>query len=75
MRIPEDNVWKTAFHILYGHFEYQVMLLQLFNALASFQRYINKIFSKKLDIFIIVSLAEIFVYTEDPGQSHTDAVC
>ena len=46
----------------------------LSNAPASFQGFINKILTKKLDIFVIVYLDNIFIYTEDPGQAHVDAV-
>ncbi len=46
----------------------------LSNAPASFQEYINKILAEKLDIFVIVYLDDILVYTEDAGQSHVDAV-
>ena len=41
------------------------MPFRLFNAPASFQGYINKIQAKKLDIFVIVYLDDIFIYTED----------
>ena len=46
----------------------------LFNAPASFQGYINKILAEKLDIFVIVYLDDIFIYTEDQGQGHVEAV-
>ncbi len=44
------------------------------NASASFQGYINKILTEKLDIFIVVYLDDILIYTEDPGQTHVEAV-
>ena len=47
----------------------------LFNTPASFQGYINKILAEKLDIFVIVYLDDILIYTEDPGQPYVDAVC
>ena len=50
------------------------MLFGLSNAPNSFQGYINKILGKKLDIYIIVYLNDIFIYIEDPGQPHIDAV-
>ena len=74
MRIREGDKWKTAFCTRYGHFEYQVMPFGLSNAPASFQGYINKILAEKLDIFVIVYLDDILVYTEDAGQPHVDAV-
>ena len=39
----------------------------LFNTPTRFQDYINKILAEKLDIFVIVYLDNIFIYTEDPG--------
>ena len=63
MRIKESDEWKTAFQTRYGHFKYQVMPFGLFNAPASFQGYIIKILVEKLNIFIIVYLDDIFIYT------------
>ena len=74
MRICEGDEWKTAFRIQYSHFEYQVMLFGLSNAPATFQGYVNKILAEKLDIFVIVYLNDILIYTEDPGQPHVEAV-
>ena len=50
------------------------MLFGLTNALVSFQRYINKIFTKKLNIFVIVYLDNIFIYTDDDRNRHVKAV-
>ena len=43
------------------------MSFELFNISTSFQGYINKILAKKLDIFVIIYLDEIFIYTKDSG--------
>ena len=74
IRIRKGDKWKTAFQTWYGHFEYQVMLFGLSNVPASFQGYVNKILAKKLDIFIIVYLNNILIYTKNTGQSHVKAV-
>ena len=74
MRIKEGDKWKTAFQTRYGHFGYQVMPFGLTNALGSFQGYVNKILAEKLDIFVIVYLDDILIYTEDPGKAHVEAV-
>ncbi len=74
MRIREGDEWKTAFCTRYGHFEYQVMPFGLSNAPANYQGYINKILAEKLNIFVVVYLDDILIYTEDPGQSHVEAV-
>ena len=63
-----------AFQTRYGHFKYQVMPFRLSNALASFQGYINKILAQKLEVFVIVYLNDIFIFTKDVGQGHVEAV-
>lgn len=74
MRIHEGDKWKTVFHTRYGHFEYQVMFFELSNALASFQGYINKILDEKLNVFVIVYLDNILIYTEETGQQYVETV-
>ena len=74
MRIREGDEWKTAFRTRYGHFKYQVMPFGLSNAPAIFQGYVNKILAEKLDIFVIIYLNDILIYTEDLGQPHNNAV-
>ena len=46
----------------------------LSNTPASFQGYINKILTEKLNIFMVVYLDDILIYTEDPGQPHVEVV-
>ena len=50
------------------------MLFRLTNALAIFQGYINKIFAEKLDVFVIVYLDDIFIYTKDESKNHVQAM-
>ena len=58
----------------YSYFEYQVMHFGLANAPASFQEYINKILAEKLDVFVIVYLDNILIYTKNTGQNHVEVV-
>ena len=74
MKIKKSNEWKTAFKTTYSHFEYQLILFGLSNALPSFHGYINKILAKKLDVFVIFYLDEILIYTKDKGHGHRDAI-
>lgn len=50
------------------------MFFGLFNALASFQGYINKIFTGKLNIFVIVNLNDILIYTKEKSQPYINLV-
>ena len=50
------------------------MLFGLCNASASFHNYINKILAKKLNIFVIVYLNDIFIYVKDLSQAHVNAI-
>lgn len=72
LRIKGGEEWKTAFCTHYGHFEYLVMLFGLTNAPASFQHLMNHNFRDMLDIFIIIYLDDILIYSPDlkTHQSH-----
>lgn len=74
MKIKKGNKCKTVFYTQYDYFEYQVMLFKLFCTLASFQGYINKILAKKLNIFIIVYLDNILIYTKNLDQNNIEAL-
>ena len=51
------------------------MLFSLFNTLAIFQGYINKILFKKLNVFVIVYLNNILIYIKDLGQLYIETIC
>ncbi len=70
MRIREGDEWKTAFRTRYSPFEYQVMPFGLTNTPAIFQDYINKILAEKLDVFVIVYLNDILIYTKKEGEEY-----
>ena len=47
---------------------------RLKNAPISFQGFINKIIAEKLDIFVIIYLDNILIYTNDNGDDPVTAV-
>ena len=51
------------------------MFFGLSKASATFQGYINKIRAKKLDVFVIIYLDDILIYTKDSGQPHVEIIC
>ena len=51
------------------------MFFRLTNTLATFQSYMNKILLEKLNIFVIIYLDYILIYTKDKGENHVQTVC
>ena len=65
---------QDGFKTRYGHFEYLIMPFGLTNAPITFQSFINKILVEKLDVFVIVYLDNILIYTDSEGKEHVQAV-
>ena len=74
VRVAEGEEWKTAFRTRYGHYEYQVMPFGLTNIPASFQHFINDIFSDILDNYVVVYLDDILIFS-DNIKDHIQHVC
>jgi hypothetical protein len=73
VRIREGDEWKTAFHTCYGSFEYLVMPFGLTNAPATFQRFMNDIFADMVDLFVVVYLDDILIFSDNIDE-HRDHV-
>ena len=65
VRIAEGDEWKTAFRTRYGSFEWNVMPFGLTNAPATFQRFMNDIFSDLLDLSVVIYLDDILIYSDN----------
>jgi hypothetical protein len=63
LRVAAGDEFKTAFRTRYGHFEYLVMPFGLTNAPASFQSYANDCLREFLDVFCIVYLDDVLIYS------------
>ena len=70
--IRPGNEWKTPFRTRYGHFEYTVMPFGLTNAPAVFHHMANDIFRDFLDIFLIIYLDDLLIYskTQEEHNAH-----
>jgi len=70
IRIEPDDVEKSAFRTRYGLYEYLVMPFGMCNAPATFQRTMNDIFREHLDVFVLVYLDDILVFSKTAEEHH-----
>src|SRR4051812_43337083 len=76
IRIKEGQEWMTAFRTRYGSFEYLVMPFGLTNAPSTFQHFMNEVFSDVSDIFVVVYLDDILIFSDslEEHQNHVRMV-
>ncbi|CAN4123904.1 unnamed protein product [Withania somnifera] len=71
VRVKDKDIPKTTFRTLYGHFEFLFMSFVPTYAPAVFMDLMNRVFKPFLDVFVIVFIDNIFVYSRSK-EGHTD---
>ena len=61
--VKAEDVQKIAFRSRYGHYEYVVMPFGVTNALTLFMDYMNMIIRLFLDMFVVVFIHDILIYS------------
>ena len=64
IKIQKEDIPKTAFSTRYGLYEFTVMSFGLTNAPAYFMYLMNSIFMEDLDVFVIIFIDDILIYSK-----------
>ncbi|GKA44189.1 putative reverse transcriptase domain-containing protein [Tanacetum coccineum] len=64
LRVRDEDIPKTSFRTRYGHYEFQEMPFSLTNAPTIFMDLINRVCKPYLDIFVIVFIDDILIYSK-----------
>ena len=71
LKVRESDIPKTAFRTRYGHYKFLVMSFRLTNTPASFIDLVNRVFRQFLDLFVIVFIDDILIYSKSK-EDHTN---
>ncbi|KAH0709388.1 hypothetical protein KY284_010815 [Solanum tuberosum] len=68
LRVRGVDIPKMAFHTRYGHYEFLVMFFGLTKPPVAFMDLMNRVFRQYLDLFVIVFIDDILIYSRSEGD-------
>ncbi|KAK6131348.1 hypothetical protein DH2020_034916 [Rehmannia glutinosa] len=74
LKIREEDISKSAFQTRYGHYEFVVMPFGLTNAPAAFMDLMHRVFSPYLDLFVVIFIDDILIYSKTKHETHLRTV-
>ena len=69
VRIKEEDIEKTAFSTMYGHYKYVVLSFGLTKTPAIFKKTMNRMMHEYLDVFVVVFIDDILVYSKSKEEN------
>jgi Reverse transcriptase (RNA-dependent DNA polymerase) len=70
IQVTEGHEWLTAFHTWYSTYEWLIMPMGMTNAPAQFQYFMNDSFKDMVDLFIIIYLDDILIFSNLLKEHH-----
>ena len=68
IKVKDEDIYKTAFIMHYGHYEYSVIPFGVTNASGVFMEYMNRIFHTYLDRFVVMFIDDILIYSKSKEE-------
>lgn len=65
--VREEDIEKTAFSTMFGHYEFRVMSFGLTNALPYFMETINNML-RGLKDFVVIFIADILIFSKTKAE-------
>jgi hypothetical protein len=65
VRIKDQDIHKTTFKTIYGHYEFVVVAFGLTNAPTTFMCLMNNVFINLLDRIVLVLIDDILIYSKN----------